>query len=63
VAVVRFRARLVARRAGVAARFFFAVLFAAFGFAAFALVRFGLRLLMSSPPSRSSPLRLSYARI
>jgi hypothetical protein len=70
VAVVRFRPRRFARRAGATPPFFFAVFLVARVFVAFAfvvLVRlrfgFGLRLLIMSPPRGSARLRLSYAAI
>jgi hypothetical protein len=62
VAVVRFRPRRLARRAGAALPFFFAVFFAAFARLRFGFA-FGFRLLIVHLPRGSSRLRLSYAAI
>jgi hypothetical protein len=64
VAVVRFRPRRLARRAGAAPPFFFAVFFAALARLRFAFgFGFAFRLLIAHLPRGSARLRLSYAAI
>jgi hypothetical protein len=64
VAVVRFRPRRLARRAGAAPPFFLTIFLVALVFV-FVRLRFGFgfRLLMRHLPPGSSRLRLSYAAI